>query len=84
MLDMLLSLIAEGAVSGAQSKRLPKALRLVLALLVSAFFLGLGGLMALGAAAMNGPAPRLVCLALAAMCFGYWAFFLRSVWKRMR
>lgn len=85
LLDFLLSLMAGGAVTGAQSRCVPKPLRIALAALLTLFLLTLGGFMLLCAIAINGGiAVRLVCGGLAALCFGYLVFFIRGVWIRMR
>ena len=85
MLNFLLSLMAGGAVTGAQSRCVPKPLRIVLAAVIVLFLLTLGGFILLCAIAINGGiAVRLVCGGLAALCFGYLAFFVRGVWLRMR
>ena len=81
LLDFLLSLMAGGAVTGAQSRCVPKPLRIALA----AFMLTLGVFMLLCAIAINGGiAVRLVCGGLAALCLGYLVFFISRVWLSMR
>lgn len=85
LLDFLLSLMAGGAVTGAQSQCVPKPLRIALAALITLFLLTLGGFMLLCAIAINGGiAVRLVCGGLAALCLVYLMFFIRGVWIRMR
>lgn len=84
MLDFLLSLLAGGAVAGAQSRRVPKPLRIALAALISLFLLTLGGFMMLCAIGINGIAVRLVCGGLAALCLGYLVYFVSWVWLSMR
>ncbi len=85
IVDFLLSLLAGGAVTGAQSRSVPKSLRIVLAALIALFMLTLGGFMLLCAIEINGGiAVRLVCGGLAALCLSYLVFFIRGVWLRMR
>ena len=85
IVDFLLSLLAGGAVTGAQSRCVPKPLRIALAAVITLFLLTLGGFMLLCAIAINGGvAVRLVCGGLAALCLGYLVFFICGVWLRMR
>ena len=85
LLDFLLSLMAGGAVTGAQSRCVPKPLRIALAALIVLFLMALGGFMLLCAIAINGGiAVRLVCGGLAALCLSYVVFFIRGVWRAMR
>lgn len=85
IVDFLLSLLAGGAVIGAQSRSVPKSLRIVLAALIALFMLTLGGFMLLCAIGINGGiAVRLVCGGLAALCLSYLVLFIRGVWLRMR
>lgn len=85
LIDFLLSLLANSAAAGAQSRRVPKPLRIALAALFSLFLLMLGGFMLLCAVGINGGiAVRLVCEGLGALCLGYLAFFLRGVRRAMR
>lgn len=83
--DILLSLVADGMVSGAQSRRVPKVLRILLAVVITAFLFSLGGFMLLCAVAIDGGAGvRLVCGGITALCWGYLVFFIRGVWRAMR
>lgn len=85
IVDFLLSLIADGAVAGAQSRRVPKPLRVIFAVLITLFLCAVGGFMLLCAVAMDARLDlRLVCGALAAGCLGYLVFFIRKVWRAMR
>ncbi|HIX90559.1 MAG TPA: hypothetical protein H9845_06655 [Candidatus Agathobaculum pullicola] len=85
ILDFLLSLMADGAVAGAQSRHIPKMLRIVLAVLIVLFMLLVGGFMLLCAVAIDGEIEmRLVCGGLAILCLGYLVFFIRGVWRTMR
>lgn len=85
ILDFLLSLMAGGAVSGAQSRRIPKVLRIVLAVPIMLLMLLVGGFMLLCAVAIDGGiGMRLVCGGLAILCLGYLVFFIRGVWRTMR
>lgn len=85
LLDLLLGFAADAAVTGAQSRRVPKVLRIVLAVLIALFMLTLGGFMLLCTVAIDGGiAVRLVCGGLAALCLGYLVFFMRAVWRKMR
>lgn len=85
LLDFLLSLMAGGAVTGAQSRCVPKPLRIALAAVITLFMLTLGVFMLLCAIAINsGIAVRLVCGGLAALCLGFLVFFIRRVWLSMR
>lgn len=85
LVDILLSLVADGMVSGAQSRRIPKVLRILLAVIITVFFFSLGGFMLLGAVTIGGGiGPRLVCGGIAALCWGYLVFFIRGVWRAMR
>ena len=84
LLDLLLGFAADAVVTGAQSRRVPKVLRIVLSVLI-ALFMTLGGFMLLCAVAIDGGiAVRLVCGGLAALCLGYLVFFIRAVWRKMR
>ena len=47
LLDLLLGFAADAAVAGAQSRRVPKALRIVLTMLIALFMLTVGGFMLL-------------------------------------
>ena len=76
LLDLLLGFAADAAVTGAQSRRVPKVLRIVLAMLIALFMLTLGGFMLLCAVAIDG--------GMAALCLGYLVFFIRAVWRKMR
>lgn len=85
LVDILLSLVADGMVSGAQSRRVPKVLRILLAVIITVFMFSVGGFMLLGAVAIDGGiGPRLVCGGITALCWGYLAFFIRGVWRAMR
>ena len=85
LVDILLGLAADSAAAGAQSRRVPKLLRIILAALIGGFMLTLGGFMLLCAAALDGGIEvRLVCGAIAAVCLGYLVFFIRGVWRAMR
>lgn len=85
LLDFLLSLMAGGAVTGAQSRCVPKPLRIALAAVITLFMLTLGVFMLLCAIAINGGiAVRLVCGGLAALCLGYLVLFISRVWLSMR
>lgn len=85
LIDFLLSLLAGGVVTGAQSRCVPKPLRIALAVLITLFMLTVGGFMLVCSIGINGSvAVRLVCGGLAALCFGYLVFFIRRVWFRMR
>lgn len=85
LLDFLLSLMAGGAVTGAQSRCVPKPLRIALAAVITLFMLTLGVFMLLCAIAINsGIAVRLVCGGLAALCLGFLVFFISRVWLSMR
>lgn len=79
-MDILLQLVIEGSVEGAQSIKLPFPLRVLLMLLVVVVFGGLTVFMLLGVFAGNGLALRLICLGVAAGCAAYLAVFLRRVW----
>lgn len=85
LLDLLLGFAADAAVAGAQSRRVPKALRIVLTMLIALFMLTVGGFMLLCAVMIDGGiAVRLVCGGLAVLCLGYLAFFIRAVWRKIR
>lgn len=80
-MDILLQLVIEGSVKGAQSIKLPCPLRIVLMLLVVMVFGGLTVFMMLGVFVGDGLALRLICLGVAAGCAVYLAVFLRRMWK---
>ncbi|MDO5142627.1 MAG: hypothetical protein Q4D31_06380 [Eubacteriales bacterium] len=88
MTELLLDLfdvLLCGAAHGARAPRVPKPLGIALAVLVSAVLLCAGGVMLFCAVCLHeGLAVRLLCLAIALLCWGYWAYFAAAVRKRMR
>lgn len=84
-MDLILSLIVDGSAEGAQSAKLPLALRILLAAVVIVFFGGAAALLlACGLLVQAGAAVRLLCLALGAACAVYLALFLRRLARGLR
>ena len=84
LLDLVMEIIVTGVVEGAQCRRVPWPVRIVLLVLIVAFFGGVGVLLLLCAFGMRDVSVwmRLVCLVGSGMCLFYVGNSLRKAIRK--